>query len=294
MTDAPLTSILVATDLSAESVQAVRAATRLGARTGAHVHVLHAVTPSVPSFWEGCEENGRDARAAEEARAALSDLLAEHRQGGATIASETVVIERAFHAITMRAREVGADLLLLGPPASRRVGREVASGTVDRVIRIVDMPCMVVQGELPDRVQRLRVPYDFSAPAREALATAVEWARRGVFAPADQRPTVEVCHVLPPASPAPPPWSVSEDEVEARLRDEVARAAGVELPGIELVLPRSVSPAKAIVEANGYDVIVMASHGHNLFERWLVGSVASSVTRSAATPVVLIPPARWR
>jgi nucleotide-binding universal stress UspA family protein len=218
------------------------------------------------------------------ARAALADLLAEHRQGGATIASETVVIERAFHAITMRAREVGADLLILGPPAGRRVGREVASGTVDRVIRIVDMPCMVVQGELPDKVRRLRVPFDFSDPAREALATAIRWARQGVFAPDDQPPTVEVCHVLPPASAAPPPWSVADDEVEARLREEVARAAGGDLAGIDVALPRSISPAKAIVETNGYELIVMASHGHNLFERWLVGSVASSVTRRAGTP----------
>jgi len=294
MTDPPLTSILVATDLSAESTLAVRAAIRLATRTGAHLHVLHAVPPSVPSFWEGCEEDGRDTWAAEKARVALSDLLAEHRQVGASIASETVVIERAFRAITMRAREVAADLLLLGPPAGRRVAREVASGTVDRVIRIVDMPCMVVQGELPDRVRRIRVPFDFSDPAREALATAIAWARQRVFAPADRPPAVEACHVLPPASPAPPPWSVPEDEVEARLQDEVARAAAGDMAGVEVVLPRSISPAKAILEANGYDVIVMASHGHTLFERWLVGSVASGVTRRAVTPVILIPPTRWR
>jgi len=59
MTDPPLTSILVATDLSAESTLAVRAAIRLATRPGAHLHVLHAAPPPCPPSGKGARRRAR-------------------------------------------------------------------------------------------------------------------------------------------------------------------------------------------------------------------------------------------
>ncbi len=42
-------------------------------------------------------------------------------------------------------------------------------------------------------------------------------------------------------------------------------------------------------EAEGATMIVMTSHGRSGIGRWLLGSVADKVTRSAAVPVVIVP-----
>jgi len=43
-------------------------------------------------------------------------------------------------------------------------------------------------------------------------------------------------------------------------------------------------------EATGADLIVMSTHGRSGMERWLLGSVAEKVVRSARIPVMLIRP----
>jgi nucleotide-binding universal stress UspA family protein len=52
-------------------------------------------------------------------------------------------------------------------------------------------------------------------------------------------------------------------------------------------------PVAAIVEATGYrraDLIVMSSHGRSGLGRLVLGSVAESVLRSIAVPILLIRP----
>lgn len=51
-------------------------------------------------------------------------------------------------------------------------------------------------------------------------------------------------------------------------------------------------PAEAILavaEAEGVDMIVMASHGRSGMSRWMLGSIAEKILRSASVPVVVVP-----
>lgn len=45
----------------------------------------------------------------------------------------------------------------------------------------------------------------------------------------------------------------------------------------------------AVAEAEGVDLIVVASHGRSGMTRWLLGSVAEKVARAAEVPVVIVP-----
>jgi nucleotide-binding universal stress UspA family protein len=51
------------------------------------------------------------------------------------------------------------------------------------------------------------------------------------------------------------------------------------------------SPASVVTElsANGFDLVVIGSRGHNVAERVFMGSVASKVIRDAAVPTLLVP-----
>ena len=65
-------------------------------------------------------------------------------------------------------------------------------------------------------------------------------------------------------------------------------------PGIEAVcvVGYNESPAHGILDAasaNYVDLIVVASHGRAGMTRWLLGSIAEKITRTADVPVVIVP-----
>jgi len=133
------------------------------------------------------------------------------------------------------------------------------------------------------------VPLDGSILAEAALAPAVEFARNNGAKLVLLR--AAEAHALPMADPtAAQVEAVSRaDEYLAEVRGRVTRvgAANVEI---------SVwygSPAEAIVEAAQYrkaDLIVMSSHGRSGLGRLVLGSVAETVLRATAVPILLIRP----
>jgi nucleotide-binding universal stress UspA family protein len=84
---------------------------------------------------------------------------------------------------------------------------------------------------------------------------------------------------------------VQKKEISSYLQGFVDDA---ELTGVKASANvRSGSPSQQIVEeASEIDgsIIVMASHGSGGLKRWVVGSVADKVIRSARRPVLVIPP----
>jgi nucleotide-binding universal stress UspA family protein len=56
-----------------------------------------------------------------------------------------VTCAKPHTAIRQRAREVSADLIVIGPHRSRAVADRVLGSTVDRVIRTSEVPCLIVR-----------------------------------------------------------------------------------------------------------------------------------------------------
>ena len=72
--------------------------------------------------------------------------------------------------------------------------------------------------------------------------------------------------------------------------DIVARATKRGLTAVGAV--ESGRPHRHIVEyatRHGIDVIVIGTHGHGRFDRFLLGSVADKVVRSSSVPVLVVP-----
>lgn len=70
---------------------------------------------------------------------------------------------------------------------------------------------------------------------------------------------------------------------------ERAEAAGVEcVTAIETGTPHREILADA--EASGADLVVMGTHGRTGLDRFLLGSVSGRVVRTAAVPVLVVPP----
>lgn len=131
------------------------------------------------------------------------------------------------------------------------------------------------------------LPFDFSAAAREAVATAKR------FTASDQR--LHLLHVIPHVEAASPAFLVGEIQTERLLEraraelGQVAESCGA--GGAQLDL-RMGEPAREILDYAqeiDADMIVIPSRGKTGVRRWMLGSVAERVVRRARCPVLVLP-----
>lgn len=294
-------SILAATDLAEGSDVVLRAAGRLARALCAELHVVHALEFPFADF-PGLRGSSSFRNRAGEAVEFLDEQVSRTLPPGVVAASRQVVIRRASRAIFFRAREVSADLIVLGPHRRRRTDGFLGT-TADRVIRSCDAPCLIVRDDLSLPLRRVMVPLDLSEPSRGALDLALAWA--GSLGASDAESglpgtELQVMHVIPPGS-LPSDLSFDRAVIGPVLYDELeaalARAEhGAAVPVREEVLwgDEPVETILRYAEEGRADLLVMATHGHGALRRALVGSIASEVARGAGCPVLLVPPALWK
>lgn len=300
MIQTSLRSILVATDLGESSEEVVRSAATLAAAVGAELHVLHALDLDSPPY--GLEKDGPILSFPERIE------YAEHRVDETVrrvvppgVGFHTRVINYTPHkAILDYAAGISAELIVLGPHGSGGIGTPFLGTTADRVIRAAEVPCLIVRGPLTLPPRQVGVPVDFSEPGRSALDVALRWVPRLANAPDPdlaRRPELRVFHVGWTVARIDSP-ALPKEEVLPRLQQEVKEAlhrTGVSVePRIRTEVVWDVNPAAAITRfarEEGFDLLILGTHGYGGLKRFLIGSVASGVAREAPCPVLLVPPA---
>lgn len=133
------------------------------------------------------------------------------------------------------------------------------------------------------------VPLDGSILAEAALAPAVELARNNSAKLVLLR--AAEAHPLPMADPAAAQVE-AVSRAEAYLAGVRRRLTGSGVADVEITVWYG-SPAKTVVEAAHFrkaDLIVMSSHGRSGLGRLVLGSVAETVLRATAVPILLIRP----
>jgi nucleotide-binding universal stress UspA family protein len=147
------------------------------------------------------------------------------------------------------------------------------------------------------RVEKIVAPIDFSEASRPGLDRALALGE-------DFGATVHVLHVVPePEVASYPPFGLAADG--ERIQQAVRAAHQQAFDRLLESLPAGGCPrvtqlrsgvgiAPAIVEYAeevDADLLVMGTHGHRGFRRFLLGSVAEEVVRRAPCPVLTHPPA---
>jgi nucleotide-binding universal stress UspA family protein len=151
-------------------------------------------------------------------------------------------------------------------------------------------------------IKSILCPIDFSDFSRHALSHAIQLARWFTS-------TVTVLYVYPPPGAPPPvvfgglpgplppfpPLTVSPGATVQELRAEVDKfVRTVDATGVTMRIDaRSGVPVAGILEeasAQRSDLIVLGTHGHSGFDRWVLGSVTEKILRKASCPVMTIPP----
>ena len=147
-----LKTIVVATDLSDNSMQAVAYACGLAEQFGAHVHLLHIVSHPFADFAETCQKDfGRkfDEYEQERQRAAEEELGKMSTGALSDPQRVTQVVQCGFPVadIPRYADDVKADLLILGTHGRTGLKHVLMGSVCESVVRRSQCPVLTVRSK---------------------------------------------------------------------------------------------------------------------------------------------------
>ena len=285
--------IVAATDFSPEADLALAHGVAIARRHGAALTIVYAEAdrPSGEhhAMGEGLEELAAQAEA--EARQELEARVASAAAAG--IDTDGVLrAGAADEVIAEVARDLGAELCVIGTHGRTGVKRFFLGSVAERVVKRTPDAALVVRGAAPEAgYARVLVATDFSDAARSALLNAFELAAPDAH--------IDVVHAwqYPLGT-----WGrlaaksaafqtirdaiVAQAEAGAESVRAFAAAAGREVH-VEL---RQGAPAATIADAaehGHHDLIAVGTHGHQGVRRFLLGSVAEAVVRHAHCSVLV-------
>ncbi|MGH7229845.1 MAG: universal stress protein [Nitrospiraceae bacterium] len=292
--------ILSATDFSESAINAQDYAVFLARAYEAKLQVVHVserplwFRPSAPAalYLE---------QAREEAALQLVQLEKHLVESGLAGAQCRLVLGIPSEQINAQAREMAADLVVVGTHGRTGLDHILLGSTAERVIKGAPCPVLAVpiirdrnlEGDGGSRttpsMQRILAALDFSSPSLDAVEYAIQVANH--FGAA-----MTLLHVLEPVyHDLDLGLGTSEQECQKRdhWRTQLAELAGL-IRSFGLAAEAKIRggvPADSIVacaEDQGADLIVMGTHGRRGWSRLRFGSVAEAVLRQAPCSVLTV------
>lgn len=290
--------ILVGTDTSKASQIAVNQSAALAAHLDAELVVMYVGTKpeheehastllAVSSVMNQLAEEmfNKDQRT-------IDYLVKTAEEAGARVVRHVVSGDPA-DAICEAAIELDADLVVTGTRGRSGLGRLLLGSVAERVVHTCSKPTMVARGDhIPSGgYKRVLVPTDFSQHADAAVDLAL-----AVGAP-DLELELLHCWQLPtgvgagPASVVGPIMESIDKKIRAKGADTVSSLvdAGATVSFHATMAP----PAQGVadrIEAGGFDLVVLGTHGRRGISRFLLGSVAEAAVHHAPCSVLVVPP----
>jgi nucleotide-binding universal stress UspA family protein len=147
------TNILVPTDLSERAERALDYACDLAASLGATVHLVHVIAvpaTAVPELGVALASTMIDSLVADDQRAL--DTLAATRSGRCRMGNRVLATGDARDAICETAKQLGADLIVMGTHGRRGIVRALLGSVAESIVR--SAPCPVLTVCSPDHAHR--------------------------------------------------------------------------------------------------------------------------------------------
>lgn len=298
-----LRRILVPTDLSPSSLEAVNYACGLARAAHAAVHFVHIVEPvprlsslnDLPIMLSDAELAARWER--------LLTRLAEENATPQTPVSTEVRIGKPADEIVVIAKERDADLIVLSTHGRTGLKHVLLGSTAERVVRHSTCPVLVVRHQkgdaIPDErtsplsIRRILAPTDFSDRAETALRYA------GWFA-AEFGGELIVLHCIHyEPNVVGPEYSAFDLAV---LNEVSGKSAATELASLvrdsvppqvkartEVCVGPPLGEVPEFARTAQIDLIICSTHGRTGLPHVLVGSTAEGLVRHAPCPVLVLP-----
>lgn len=286
--DKVMKTILVATDFSERSDRAIRRAKLLAREFGAELHLVHVVDDDQAQAIVLAE---RDA-----STKLLEELAHTLNEIDAVKCDFRVALGQPFFGITQTARDLSADLIVIGPHR-RQLLRDILVGTTaERTIRTADRPVLMANGVPAGSYRRSLVASDLSANSETMIRNV---GSLGLL----ERMNVSLLHAFSaPGIALMNRASLSDDEKQSYIAGERDRAARevasffdrTKVDELTTILkPNTANIAETICETArevSADLIVVGTCSRSAIGRALMGSVTAGVLRNSDRDVLTIPP----
>lgn len=280
--------LIVGVDESDAAPRALALAQELGTALGAPCHLVHAVrspwtsAPAPEAAQAAALERACIDAARTRLRTALDGVVPPD-----TLDRLTVRLGRTAVELNEAAIDDDAQLIVIGGKRHSTFGRWFGSSTGHGLARLAERPVLVA-GPSAGPVRRVLAAIDFSECGRVVLAAAERYARA-------LKAELRVVTVIEPLPTTPGVTTIIDhDEYyqwsEARLADELWPR--ITYTGADKVV-RIGHPVETLLrELTDWaaDLVVLGSHGRNVVERALLGSVSESLLNQLPTSLLLVPP----
>lgn len=290
--------VLVPTDGSPLSTRALRYAIPIAERHGARLTLLHVSAPLLAGIAGGgapVRDASLDAAWAAEDRRAVERIAKRTRKETAVQVDVVYRTGRPASEIADFAAQERVGLVVLCTHGRGGFERLWIGSVADALLRHLTVPTLLVRGSraatLPEHGEalfpRALVPLDGSPRAEHAVQAALELV-------ADAPLALTVLSVVPPtaAMGAKSFPSPAERELCAGYLEPLAVRHRGEGRSVEVETAVTANVARAIIEhAKRHDasVIAMATQGLGGLQRFIMGSVADKLLRTAPMPVLVVP-----
>jgi len=279
----------------ARSEHAARVALDMRRRFGTTLDFVHAIDLPRPEEVAGRPdvigqmEAEVEARAYETLQGMLAELTRDAAEAQAVSTALRVVVGNPARVVVERAREVQADLVVLGP--HEKHGRFDFGSTTRAILGKAPCDVWVQPGPVGD-VRRVLVPIDLSEESLRALAVArdlsAEYGAEITALHVFQLP--DVAYAASPGYPIAGPTYVIDDVRRISEREFQEALASFDWKGVgHQARFEEGRPADVILElSDKADLVVMGSHGRTGLAAAILGNVAYAVLRSAKVPVLAL------
>ncbi|MEF8757337.1 MAG: universal stress protein [Halobacteriales archaeon] len=284
--------ILVPTSGVEEPTPAAERAIDLAERCGATVHALYVLESGRIPIQDGSQWVLDDLAGVGEV---ALDRVEERARAAGVKTVETTKTEGVPHReILSYVEEAGIDLVVMDTHGRKGLDRYLLGSVTEKVVRTSPVPVLSVKRENgsppPIEYSDVLIPTDGSEGAEVAVDHGVAFAET---VDAD----VHGLYVIDVRATVPNVDAGSQTEVHDLLEaegdratdyvDTQARKAGLEV-STAVVQGTPYAQIREYVVEHDVDLIAMGTHGRTGLERYLLGSVAEKVVRTADVPVLTV------
>jgi nucleotide-binding universal stress UspA family protein len=283
--------ILVGSDFSRGAERALDVALAIAAQTHAELHVVHALEIPLPMFEPYAvalppELIGAARKTAQDKLAAADAKRSARGLGGSVHLGEAP----ASMCVAERAKEIGADLVVIGTHGHTGFKRFLLGSVAERTVKESPVSVLTVKGDGHAEAPRtIVVGVDFSKHSEQAVALAADWAR--AFGA-----KLYLVHGLELRLPFVTPYEVSVPEalIDAAYAEGRKRldALAASIAGVPVRTELASAPAHAaldgVAERVHADLIVTGSRGLGGLKHAVLGSVAERTLRHAPCSVLTV------
>ncbi len=274
--------ILVPTDFSKISINALEVASEIAKKSSAEIILLHVVEDATPdSFsiageWR-TEENWSDKlftlKLIEKAKTQLEKLVLDPRFSAVKVNGQ-LRLGNAFHGMRTIITEQKVDLVVMGTRGRSRLEEMVIGSNTERVVRHAKCPVLSIHKK-PAKVDFKNIVYATAMHKDEEVFSRMVKRTQQLY-----NSTIHLVRINTPGD-------FQRDHVVKDYMDKFAKKLG--LKNYTINVYNDITEEDGIIyfaESIDADMIAMATHGRTGFAHVMAGSIAEDVVGHAKRPVL--------